>query len=261
MTSGNFKTGLVSISFREESVETLIEAVRQAGLEGVEWGGDVHVPHGNLSRAEEVRRWTEEAGLQVSAYGSYYKFEDLAGGGGPEPSAVLDTAEALGASMIRLWPGAVGTVDASAEWRQVLADRTREIAEAAVLRGLELGFEFHDHSLTDTPESTLSLLQLIGHPAVSTFWQPYLQTSPEERMAGLEIVLDRVTNIHVNYFDQNPWPDNLPLQSGTAEWVEYLNLLKETGRDHWLTIEHVRGHRLDQFADDARVLKSWVETR
>lgn len=43
--------GLVSISFRNRTAEEIIEAVKNAGLNAIEWGGDVHVPHGNVSRA------------------------------------------------------------------------------------------------------------------------------------------------------------------------------------------------------------------
>jgi hypothetical protein len=44
------QTGLVSITFRQLSPPAIIDLVRQAGLEGIEWGGDVHVPHGDLGR-------------------------------------------------------------------------------------------------------------------------------------------------------------------------------------------------------------------
>lgn len=49
-----FTTGLVSISFRKETPQTLIRASREAGLEKIEWGGDVHVPVGDLARAKQV---------------------------------------------------------------------------------------------------------------------------------------------------------------------------------------------------------------
>ena len=41
------ESGLVSITFRKLTVEKIIELVKEAGLQGIEWGGDVHVPHDN----------------------------------------------------------------------------------------------------------------------------------------------------------------------------------------------------------------------
>lgn len=53
--------GLVSITFRKLSPGEIVELVATAGLVGIEWGGDVHVPHGDFARAAEVRKLTEGA--------------------------------------------------------------------------------------------------------------------------------------------------------------------------------------------------------
>jgi hypothetical protein len=45
------RTGLVSVTFRQLSAEEIIKLVVCAGLEGIEWGGDIHVPHGDLKRS------------------------------------------------------------------------------------------------------------------------------------------------------------------------------------------------------------------
>lgn len=73
MDYSNIRTGLVSISFRKVAACDLIEEVVKAGQQGIEWGGDVHVPHGDTAKAEQVARWTRDAGLESAAYGSYYR--------------------------------------------------------------------------------------------------------------------------------------------------------------------------------------------
>ena len=59
--------GLVSITFRQLQPREIITLVQKSGLKGIEWGGDVHVPHGNLHAAREVGHMTREAGLTVAA--------------------------------------------------------------------------------------------------------------------------------------------------------------------------------------------------
>ena len=66
------KTGLVSISFRQKSINELIKASKESGLEYIEWGGDVHIPMGNIKLARKVRRQMHGAGLKVASYGSYF---------------------------------------------------------------------------------------------------------------------------------------------------------------------------------------------
>ena len=258
-----FKLGLVSISFRALSVEELVRMVSDAGLQGIEWGGDVHVPHGDLVVAGRVRRVCKEAGLEISAYGSYYKHGDCLSlkGNGPDFEAVLDSAEALGASMIRVWAGETGSNESSEDWPNRVVARTREIAELSAKRGISIGFEFHDHSLTDTIESTINLLKQIDRPNVTTFWQTPLGIPHVERLDGLKKVVGNVSNIHCNYFGDNMWPGMRLLEEGAADWKDYLDVLEESGKSRWISIEHVKDHHVSNFPRDAATLKSWIDER
>ena len=65
--------GLVSVSFRQLPAEEIVRLCAECGLEAVEWGGDIHVPHGDCATAEKVSGLTEAAGLRTAAYGSYYR--------------------------------------------------------------------------------------------------------------------------------------------------------------------------------------------
>ena len=92
------KGGIVSVTFRQLSPERIISLVSEGGLSAVEWGGDVHVPHGDLATARDVGRWTRNAGLEVASFGSYYKAGESEEAGLPFTS-VLETASALGAPL------------------------------------------------------------------------------------------------------------------------------------------------------------------
>ncbi len=98
--------GLVSVTFRQLSVQDIVNLTARAGLDAIEWGGDVHVPHGDLNAARAARIATEHAGLRVAAYGSYYR----AGHADTGPfEDVLASAVELGAPCIRIWAGRQGS--------------------------------------------------------------------------------------------------------------------------------------------------------
>src|SRR5690554_3364232 len=96
--------GLVSISFRQLTPQQIVELVKKSGLKGIEWGGDKHVPHGDVDIATKVRRLTEQAGLEVAAYGSYYR-AGVSEKDGLSFDKVLDCAVILGTKKIRVWAG------------------------------------------------------------------------------------------------------------------------------------------------------------
>ena len=49
----NNKLGLVSISFRKNTVEEIFEAVKGAGLSCIEWGSDVHAPYNDSQKLQK----------------------------------------------------------------------------------------------------------------------------------------------------------------------------------------------------------------
>lgn len=255
------KTGLVSITFRDMSAEEIVKLVSEAKLDGIEWGGDVHVPHGNLPLAKQVRRMTEDAGLEVSAYGSYYRFEDCGSRGSEsEPSwnAVLDTANELGAPWIRVWAGRSGSDATSDELRGKIVERCWGVSEQAMARGIKVGFEFHDNTLTDSNAATAKLLEAVGHPNLFTFWQPYMSVEQSYRLEGLKRLLDKVWNVHCNHFSEAGWPHALPLHEGEEDWGAFLEILCSDGRERWISIEHVKDHAVENFRKDAATLRRWI---
>lgn len=253
-----FRTGLLSVTFRSLEPEAIIDLVLENGLESIEWGGDVHVLPGELKRAEAIGRQTREAGLAVSAYGSYYKFEDIdprATESGPTLDAILDTTEALGARTIRIWPGGTGSEEATESWREAVVERTQEFADRAARRKLELGFEFHSHSLTDTAQSTVALLEAIDRKNVSCFWQTNRGVPYEEVISGLKQLTDYITNVHCHHLLEDQTPPFELMEEGEDQWREFLGILKESGRPHFVSIEFVKNGSLESFRRDAATLK------
>ena len=187
-------TGLVSVTFRQLAPAAIVALVNRVGLDAIEWGGDVHVPHGDIRTAREVRQMTHDAGLEIPSYGSYYRV----GSSEPVPfENVLETAVELGAPVIRVWAGIQGSDRADdATWARVIEDSHR-IADLAQVAGLGIAYEYHGNTLTDTDAAASRLLAAVDHPAVGTYWQLREAVPLELQLLGLRAILPRLAHVHV----------------------------------------------------------------
>ncbi len=254
-------SGLVSITFRKLAPFEIVELALKAGLEAVEWGGDVHVPHGNLEKARSVLKLTSDADLSVAAYGSYYRV-GVSEAEGLSFEKVLETAATLEAPTIRVWAGNRGSQDTPPEQRQTIVEESRRIAEMAAGEGISISFEYHKNTLTDTNASAQQLLCEIRHRNVWTYWQPPVGASTQYCLEGLRGVLPYLTNIHVfHWLVKNGMREQRPLAEAHKPWKLYLDVIGRSGREHYSMIEFVRGDSQKQLFMDAAALKSWLSER
>lgn len=252
------RSGLVSITFRSLSPEEIIDLVSRGGLDAIEWGGDVHCPHGNTARAEAVRAATENAGLNVSSYGSYYR-AGVSGEEGLSHEAVLDSAEALGAPIVRIWGGNVGTAKADDQtWTKVLDD-TRRFTRLAAERSIGVSLEYHANTLTDTTEGALRMIRDVNDENLKLYWQPPNDLDYPRQKQGLQAVLPHVTWLHVFCWRiQEGTIERRPLAEGRDPWMEFFRILISRPMDRYALIEFVRGDEPEQFLRDARALRQWL---
>lgn len=215
--------GLVSVSFRQLSPSAIVTLAKESSLDLIEWTGDIHVPPGDLTRAEEVRTLTETAGLGVAAYGSYYRL------GISEPtmpfSAVLETAMTLGAPVIRVWAGNLGSDKADeAVWDRVCEDANRT-ATLAAPHGIRIALEFHGDTLNDTPAAARRLWLNLSNPNLLSLWQPLPTLTRSEQDESLQIVLPRLSHVHVFQWRPGPPITRHPLAEGITEWTQWLGMI------------------------------------
>lgn len=244
-------SGLVSVTFRRLSPEEIVDLSLKAGVDGIEWGGDIHVPHGDTNRAAQVLRLTRKAGLRVAAYGSYYRVGEE---NGFSFGQVLDTAKALEAPVIRVWAGKRGSAESDDSYWSNVVDDARKITDSAAKEHIQVAFEFHRNTLTDTSESCLKLLNDIGNN-IKTYWQPPTEMGMSEQMKGLRMILPRLSNIHVYYWSDG---NRLPLEDGINEWEEYMGVIKSTEGNRFAMIEFVRDDSPQQFINDANCLNKII---
>jgi sugar phosphate isomerase/epimerase len=244
--------GLVSITFRKLSPQEIIAACLQTGLRCIEWGGDVHVPHGNLNAAEKVGAMTRDAGLSVAAYGSYYR---LATDDGLDFSNIVETAAELGAPVIRVWAGTLGSAQCSASQKAAVAADALHCADLAGARNIRIAYEFHGGTLTDTAQSAMELLEATAHPFIKTLWQPSHGLSLDECLSGLKLLMPRLEHVHVFHWCGEP-AARFPLADGWERWSAYVAELRRNEKNCPLTLEFVKEDALASLQADAQTLRT-----
>ncbi|MDD5261746.1 MAG: TIM barrel protein [Methylacidiphilales bacterium] len=250
------KPGLVSITFRKLTPPQIVALCSRAGVSGIEWGGDVHAPHGDLEVAKRVSKLTRDAGLEVAAYGSYYRVGSSEQDGLPFEK-VLDSAVALAAPRIRVWGGVKGSAQADEAYFNWVSDESSRIAALAQEAGVRISYEYHEGTLLDTIPSALKLMEKAGHPNLEFLWQPPHRVELSHCLRSLESVLPRLSNVHVFHW----WPDpgtRLPLADGAGPWRQYLDILLANGKPRYCLLEFVKDDEPAQFLEDAATLKRWI---
>jgi 3-dehydroshikimate dehydratase len=247
------RTGLVSVTFRQLGVEEVVEVAEQAGLAAIEWGGDIHVPLGDLPAARKARALCEDRGIAIAAYGSYLRAGSV---DREEIRTAVTTAVELGAPRIRVWAGSVGTAEAGVGDRMAVTRGLAELADVAAGSGIEIAMEFHRNTLTDEVDSTITLLLDVGAPNLTTYWQPPVDLNDAECLQQLEALMPWLSTVHVFSW----WPSNtrLPLAARESLWRPVLDRLAAEPREINALLEFVADDSVSQFTTDAADLHSWV---
>lgn len=244
------KTSVASVTFRGKAPEEVAVLARRAGLDAIEWGGDVHVPPGDAAAARRALRCTRENGLAVSAYGSYYR-----AGADEDFLPVLKTALWLGCRVIRVWAGRQGSAACTPGERRDVTARLAAAVKAAARAGLSVATEYHAETLTDTLDSTLALLA--EAPGLRTLWQPPIGLTPPENLRALRALAGRVENLHV--YHRSPAGACRPLAEGADAWRAYFAAAPRDGALRYATLEFVQDGGEAQFLRDAAALHAILE--
>ncbi len=250
------RPGLVSVTFRQLAPEAIIKVAKDAGLQVLEWGGDIHVPVGDSRRAREVAALTRAAGLETICYGSYYRAGHDGEGNKPAFAEVLETAVALGAPSIRVWAGIHGSDAADDEYFRRVCDDANRVADLAQRRGVRIAFEFHDGTLNDSATAAGRFLGALTHPNIFSLWQPLASLDHEQRTRSLRAVLPRLQHVHVFHWLPGDPIDRRPLSEGVHFWKQWLGIAAESGCSPDALLEFVRGDDPAILSGESAVLRS-----
>jgi sugar phosphate isomerase/epimerase len=242
--------GLVSVTFRNKTPCEICGLCARAGLKSIEWGGDVHVPPDG-GNAPEVARMCRDAGLEICAYGSYFRV----GGSLDAFLKNLDAASALGAPAIRVWLGSKGSAEVAADGRASLLDGLAAICQKAGERGMIVAPEFHGGTLTDDISSVERLMDETREiENLRFYWQPRWDWPEAERLRALETVRPRLLHVHAFTWRHADGIERLSLADGETMWKKALARLADTR----VLLEFVRDDGEEELLRDARALTGWI---
>lgn len=231
----------------------MIALAQAAQLKAIEWHGLQHVPHGELEVAQRVAQSTLDAGLALAAYGSYYVVGESEEQG-LAFAAVLQTAKALRAPMVRVWAGSHGPGEATLQSRTRIVDEAKRIADLAAEEKIKLVFEFHRDTLTETGASCAALLEAVDHFNAQTYWQPAPELDVTQNLAQLRQVSPWLVGLHVFHW-RPTHRDRHPLAEGESEWAQYLAAARQRHDNLDVMLEFVKDGAEAQFYEDAAALR------
>jgi sugar phosphate isomerase/epimerase len=131
----------------------------------------------------------------------------------------------------------------------------------AATAGLEVAYEFHGGTLTDTAASARALLEAVSHSHMGTYWQPPVLATVEQALDALAAVLPWLRNVHVfSWRRDGPGQrtTRLSLAEGEAAWMRYLPLIASTKRDAYAELEFVQDDAPESLLRDAATLAGWL---
>ena len=249
-----YQLGLVSISFRKETPETLVEAVKAAGLSCIEWGSDVHAPWNEEEKLQNIVRLQQESGIRCCSYGTYFRL------GKDDPAefpGYIRAAKLLGTDILRLWCGVKGFQEYTPEELEALYADCRKVAAMAEAEGVTLCMECHNGTVTDWKEGALALMQAVDSPAFQMYWQPNQNRTVEENLAYAKLLAPWTKHLHVfNWKNIDGKTKKYALAQAVDTWKAYL---AQMPGQRALLLEFMPDNCLETLAAEAAALKVIAE--
>ncbi|ONI75211.1 xylose isomerase [Actinosynnema sp. ALI-1.44] len=245
------EVGLASVTLRHKSAADVAAIAADAGLGVVEWGGDIHVPAGDLAAAAQARKLCDDNGLVVGTYGSYHKPGDS---DPAEFPALVQTAVELGARRIRVWAGTRASADAAPHYRAEVTSALRRCADVAGEQGIPVTVEYHVESLTDDIDSALAMYVEAGSTDLVAHWQPRQSPIVGQCLAEVRALLPALASVHAFSWGPDGYTERLPLAAREDLWRPVVELLttKDTVE---ILLEFVEDDDVDAVVRDATTLR------
>lgn len=243
--------GFTTVTFRKKSRREVCEIAQKNDVKCIEWGGDVHLPPDDEMALQEVISLQKEFGLTAISYGSYYRL-------GAENYSlweqIVNTADKIGAKIIRIWQGDCSSQTISKEKMQAMVNETKKLADIADKKGLTVAFEFHKNTNNDNGKSAVAFLKSVHKHNVKTYWQPFSTDGDTE---NLKAVLPYLVCVHI--FEWTEKGHRYSLKHGVAKWCAFLKIIENSDTEPYLIMEFVKHDSRHQFAKDVKILRQMLK--
>jgi len=249
----------------EWDLQETVHHLAQLGYDGVEWRVQTvpdEIPVGtpisywgynratvDLKRvvelATEVRRISEEAGLEICSLTSY-----LQAGQAEEVEQVMQAAKIMGCPRIRV---NAPRYDRTRDYNGLFAETTehlREVEKLARKHSIEANLEIHMGNIIPSAGLAHRLVSQFDPQLIGVIYDPgnMVHEGYEAWRMGLELLGPYLHHVHVKnaVWEQVEsledgtllWQCNhAPVRKGVANWHEIMADLKAVGYDGWLSFE------------------------
>lgn len=189
------KIGMTSVTFRNKTIEEIVEICKKEQVEYIEWGSDVHVK--TKDDAKKAKLLCDDAGIKISSYGSYYS---VGSNNRVEWKTLCENANIMGAESIRVWLGKKDSEKTSNEEYINILNDCKSICDIAKEYGIIVSPECHDDTFNNNTDAILRFIKDLGRDNFRTYFQSrYFRM--EYDLDRIDRTFDYILNMHVSYSD------------------------------------------------------------
>jgi 3-dehydroshikimate dehydratase len=258
------RIGLSSTALLTRDYREVLRIAREAGLDALEWAGDMHVPHDDAAAAASIMMETLRAGLTIASFAPLYR-AGASGETGLRFDAVLQAASILQAPIVRVYVGGAREAGGGGEETRPLAESLRRLGDKAAVKGITLCLSLGRNTWMDRYSAARAIVAEIGHPFVRLAWEPLPGLLPPAASAALDDLGGSVAMLIARRLDRDGQPERLPDEAD--QWRRRLAAFKRSEADpkmaRFVVIGAVRdaarsGDVLPSLAEDLQFLKGLV---
>ena len=255
---------------QEFSLLEVAEILGEIGYDGVEWrvrddGKHIH-PKEIVKKAGEVKRITEERGLEISGLATYLPLEEV-----EVIKEVLEGAKIMGAPMVRV---AVPKYRRKGSYNEMYSRALKEIAEIEKIvesMGIKVVLEIHMGNIMPSASAAYRIVSNFDAEHIGVILDPgnMIYEGYEDWRLGIELLGPYLAHVHLK---NSRWveaerrsdgtivwkPTWATLREGFVDWADVVAQLEYCGYDGYISSENFAKNlpTKEKLADDLNYLKS-----
>lgn len=270
--SRSMRFSVFTVIMQEFDRAQVVKHLAQLGYDGVEWRVHESGPHIQLAKlpgeAEEVRKLTEDAGLELVSLATYLSPGDL-----ERIKRVAEGAKKMGVPMFRIMPPWFEGPTNYVELCRKTAAELKKVEAVCLDAGLRVLLEIHMRNIIPSASAAYRIVSDLDPRAVGIIYDPgnMIYEGMERWLLGMQLLGPYLAHVHVKNAkweiakgeaDGNlVWrPTWATLRGGMVNWREVIADLQAVGYRGYLSFEDFSTElpTLEKLADDLALLKSYL---